>query len=144
MKTKIAFLSLSCGILIFVLIFVWQIFFTVYPGINMKPLYIADAIFLLFYITIFSMSLIKYKSANKILLYIVVPFGVGCIIKIFLSIYYFIFYGSNMFLHPRSILYFYFFSGFWSVGVFGGLIDLLITSNCRQSDDSSTANKKDD
>lgn len=141
MKTKIAYFSFFCGAILFILIFVCQFFFKIYSnGSNLNKQYVLDAIFLTTYSVAFCLCLLKWKNINKIILYIVIPFGIGCSIRIFSSIYYYTFYGSYIFFCYLDILYFYFALGFWSVGVFGGGIDLII-SNCLQNEKSTTVNK---
>lgn len=128
MKKKIAYFSFACGIILFILTFTCQVFFKIYSkASNLNELYVLEAIFLITYLITFYFFLAKYKKINKMILYIVIPLVLGCVLDMSSSMYYYIRYGSKILIGVPDFFFFYLASGFWSVGVFSGLIDLFLS-----------------
>lgn len=145
MKNKTTHISFFGGIILFILIFPCQIFFLIYPrGMNLNQIYVHDGIFLIVYCVIFYTWIAKRALRTRVILYIVIPFVISSTLSISSSVYYNIRYGSRIIFDFLFLFYYYFGTGFWSVGLFNCLIDLKITSNGLQNEKSSTANKKDD
>lgn len=144
MKKKNTFFSFFCGILLFLLTFVFQILVKVYSiGTSLKGMYVFDSIFLIIYITVFKFVLGRYENTNKIVLYIIIPSVIGYAVYIFSSIYFNLFYSIRFNINMTGFMIFYFATGFWSVGVFAGLIELIIFC-IQQGEDCSIVDKKDD
>lgn len=128
MEKKIICFSISCGSIFFITMFICQFFFKIHPNaMDINKIYVYDTIFLMSYALIVCFFLIQYKNVNKFILYIVIPFFLGCIIYFFSSLYYYICYGSRITIDVHSFLFFYFAIGFWAVGVFSCLVDLVLS-----------------
>jgi hypothetical protein len=93
----------------------------------MKNLYIHDVIFLIAYVTSVYFFLKIYKNVHRVILYIAIPFLLGCILYVSSDIYRYIRYGSIMLTSLPGFLYHYLATGFWAVGILSGLIDIVLS-----------------
>lgn len=128
----IACFSLACGTVLFVLIFICQAFFKIYPGaMNLNSLVALDGIFLIAYLTS-AYFLVRYKKINKIMLYIAIPFFICLALYVFSDFYNYLCYGSRIVISTSGFFFFYIASGFWALGILSGLIDIILSCIMRK------------
>jgi hypothetical protein len=122
---------LFCGSVLFVLIFMCQIFFRIYSNTsNLTALYINDIVFLFLYWIVSYIIILFSKKGSKIFLkifiYIILPFFLSCVLLILAQA---LFYRGtlNLIFDFITLLFLYFVFGFWAIGLLSGLIDLIIS-----------------
>jgi hypothetical protein len=131
MDKKIAFISIVCGTLLFILVFVAQLFFRIYSGvIRTTELHIGQAIFLSSYLLIAALFIFLCNiKQHKFFLYIIIPILLGIILFVASQLY----HGGLLIIDPFAFMWYYFLCGFWAVGIFSGIIDLSLSYFMRRS-----------
>lgn len=121
---KIAYFSILFGSTIFAMIFIFQLFFKIYPNaINLPAIWIFDVLLLGSYITIAHILLSKNIYVNRIILYIVLPFFLNSFIFLLFQLY----YRSPYYLYPVYFLFYYCCIGTWVISIVAIISDIILS-----------------
>lgn len=124
MKNKIAFLSLAFGSIVFILVFVLQAFVRLYSRvINMEGFYRSAAIFLFLYWLFFVLLLWRWKKVHKLFVYV----GLPIILSFATYVYSELTVNGLVGFDGLFFFFIYLIAGHWSVGLFGGILDVVLT-----------------